>query len=274
MHGTNAPGDFEFNVFALVTSSKTGGLAFHVTNTLSQEVPNAGVRLRNLTTGAELGPAATAADGRVSFDNLAEGKWSWQVTAAGHNTAAGSIDVVPDQIVSVPVELSRSLVTVTFQVRPVPFTDRYEIVLEQTFETFVPAPVMVFTPPKYDFGRVQPGFETTVVYELKNYGLIKVRDIEIKGTYSGALTMEPLIRYLPELGAQQSVEIPVKFRMATLASAERSRCIVARKRIESMMTMLIPDSRSATAVVTMRIASNFCLMGKSRRGRINSLFLN
>ena len=57
------------------------------------------------------------------------------------------------------VELFRSLVTVTFNVVPVPFTDRYEIVVEQTFETHVPIPVLVVDPPWQQFYNVEPGFE-------------------------------------------------------------------------------------------------------------------
>jgi hypothetical protein len=124
----------------------------------------------------------------------------------------------------VEVILTRSLVTVTFQVKPVPFTDRYEIVIEQTFLTFVPAPVLVLTPPKYDFGNVQPGFETTVIYELKNHGLIKTFDVNITGTRQGIFTLEPLIDFIPELLPQQVVQIPARIRLAENIFGEAGGC--------------------------------------------------
>lgn len=225
IRGTNAEGEFKFNVFALVSSSATGNAVFHVANMLDQDVPNASVRVRNMVTGEEIGPKLTDAAGNVTFEDLTEGSWAWQVSSSGHSTAAGLVEIQADQNVPVEVELQRSLVSVTFQVVPVPFTDRYEIVIEQTFETFVPAPVLVMTPPKYDFGNVQPGFETTVIYELKNHGLIKVSDVEVSGTVRGIFTLEPLINYIPELLPQQTVRIPARVRLSdNIYVAENGGC--------------------------------------------------
>ena len=214
IRGSNAVAGFEFNLFALVSSNATGNASFHVGNFLDQDVPAASVRMKNTITGNEIGPFNTNASGDVSFNGLTEGTWAWQVIASGHSTAAGTVDIVADQTAPVDVVLNRSLVTVTFQVKPVPFTDRYDIVIEQTFLTFVPAPVLVMTPPKYDFGNVQPGFETTVIYELKNHGLIKTFDVNVSGTREGIFTVEPLIDFIPELLPQQVVQIPTRIRLA------------------------------------------------------------
>jgi hypothetical protein len=224
IRGANAVGGFEFNIFALVSSNATGNASFHVGNFLDQDVPGASVRMKNTITGNEIGPFNTNASGDISFNGLTEGTWAWQVIAAGHSTTAGTVDIVADQTVPVEVVLNRSLVTVTFQVKPVPFTDRYEIVIEQTFLTFVPAPVLVLTPPKYDFGNVQPGFETTVIYELKNHGLIKTFDVNITGTRHGIFTLEPLIDFIPELLPQQVVQIPARIRLAENIFGEAGGC--------------------------------------------------
>jgi hypothetical protein len=103
-------------------------------------------------------------------------------------------------------------VTVTFNVVPVPYTDRYEIKLEQVFETRVPAPVLVMTPPQYEFVGVTEGFEATVVYTLENKGLISLFDVEVTGSSQFAGSLTPLIEYAPELAAQQKMEIPVRIR--------------------------------------------------------------
>ncbi len=225
IRGTNAMAGFDFNLFALVSSDARGDAAFHVENFLGQNVPNAAVRIRNSITNEEIGPRSTDANGDISFTDLTEGDWSWQVTASGHNSAVGTLTVVPAQTAMVEPVLQRSLVTVTFQVKPVPFTDRYEIVIEQTFETFVPAPVLVMTPPKYDFNNVRPGFETTVIYELKNHGLIKVFNVDVTGTFGGILSLEPLIDFIPELLPQQTVQIPTRVRLADhVVSGEAGGC--------------------------------------------------
>jgi hypothetical protein len=222
IRGSNAIAGFDFNLYALVSSDARGDASFHVENFLGQDVPNASVRIRNSITGEEVGPLNTDAEGNISFPNLTEGLWSWQVTASGHSSATGTLDVVPAQTTIVEPVLQRSLVTVTFQVKPVPFTDRYEIVIEQTFETFVPAPVLVMTPPKYDFKNVRPGFETTVIYELKNHGLIKVFNVDVTGSFGGLLTMEPLIDFIPELLPQQTVQIPTRVRLANYTTSQEA----------------------------------------------------
>lgn len=225
IRGSNALAGFNFNIFALVSSEAKGDATFHVENFLGQEVPNASVRVRSSITGQEVGPLSTDANGDVTFAGLTEGLYSWQVTASGHSAAVGTMEVVAAQTIIVEPVLQRSLVTVTFQVRPVPFTDRYEIVIEQTFETFVPAPVLVFTPPKYDFKNVQPGFETTVIYELKNHGLIRIFNVDITGKYAGIMTMEPLVDFIPELQPQQTVQIPCRIRLGrNLAAPEAGGC--------------------------------------------------
>jgi hypothetical protein len=225
IRGSNVAASFDFNVFALVSSDAKGDATFHVENFLGQEVPNASVRIRNAITGQEVGPRSTDANGDVLFADLVEGQYSWNVTASGHSAATGTLQVVPAQTTIIEPVLQRSLVTVTFQVRPVPFTDRYEIVIEQTFETFVPAPVLVFTPPKYDFTNVRPGFETTVIYELKNHGLIKLFNVEVSGTYAGLLTLEPLIDFIPELLPQQTVQVPCRVRLGQyLTDGEAGGC--------------------------------------------------
>ncbi len=212
--GENAVADFEVNLFAQVTSDLEGDVLFQVENIVDQPVPNASIRLRSTTNNIERGPYRTDADGAFLVEGLQEGEWSWQVTASGHAGQAGTVEVLPDQSVLVDPVLDRSLVTVRFQVVPVPFTDRYDIVLEQTFETRVPAPVLVMTPPMHRFENVEPGFETTVTYELRNEGLIKISDIDIGGHRSGLIQLTPLIDYIPELLPEQSVEIPARLRLA------------------------------------------------------------
>ena len=207
--GSNAVADFRINLFAQVGSAETGDVEFFVDNNLVQPIPNASIRIRNSALGIERGPTRTDANGYAVFEDLQEGRWSWKVFAPSHQGKAGTVRVEPDRTEGVDVRLGKSLVSVEFSVVPVPFTDRYEIKLEQTFETRVPAPVMVMDPPRYEFETSEP-FELDVVFELTNHGLISVFDVEIEGSSDPYLRMTPLIEYLPELGAQETVEIPAK----------------------------------------------------------------
>ena len=209
--GTNADATFPVGVYALVTSSVKGDVKFYVDDILVEPVPNATIRIKNTLIEQEF-TAKTDANGFVTITNLQEGSWAWQTSAPGYSTTVGVVDIVGGQVVMQETRLSKSLVTVNFTVVPVPFTDRYEITIEQTFETHVPAPVLVLTPPNMDFRSVGPGYDVTFLVTAKNYGLIQMTDLKIEGmtdTKGGTLT--PLITYVPLLRAEESVIIPFRF---------------------------------------------------------------
>lgn len=208
--GTNAAAPFTINVYARVTSDQNGNVQFFVDNILSQDVPNATVRLRNTHLQIELPPVYTDENGLVTVTNLQEGVWSWRVEAPGHSANVGLVEVIPGQTIRVDTRLNKSVVTISFSVVPVPYTDRYEIKLEQTFETHVPVPVLVLDPTYKEFNNVQPGFEANFIVTAKNYGLIQMENLTIKGSQSDHSTFTPLITYVPVLRPQEVIEIPFR----------------------------------------------------------------
>jgi len=210
LKGTNSELEFEVNLYAMVTSNLKGSVQFFVSNILGQEVEDATVRMRNADIREEITPVKTDANGELLVADLQEGEWSWQVVAPGHTTTAGSVTVVADQVVLVEPLLSRNLVTVDFSVEPVPFTDQYEITIEQTFETHVPVPVLIVDPPYFEFEGVKPGFEANLMIRAKNEGLININDLTIESTVTSWGTFEPLITYMPELRAMEEIYIPYR----------------------------------------------------------------
>jgi hypothetical protein len=193
---------------------------FEIFNFLGQAVENAAVRLRNDAVNIRVPEVKTDGDGRVEIPDLQEGEWSYQVIAAGHMSVQGTVLVVADQIVIEQVELNRNLVTIDFTVVPVPFTDRYDIVIEQTFVTNVPMPVLVVEPPFIRLENVTPGFEVTVTAKVSNKGLIDLRDVTIFKEVTEDASSIPLITYLPRLKAMQSIDIP--FRVTYWGNPEAS----------------------------------------------------
>jgi hypothetical protein len=208
--GSNSEKTFDIHLYATVTSDQTGDVQFHVINLLGQDVEKARVRMRNVAINKDLTPIKTDGDGMVTFHDIQEGEWSWQVIASGHATLAGVVKVIPNQTVFEEPMLSKSLVTINFKVEPVPFTDRYEIKLEQTFETHVPAAVLVIDPSKVDFYDVEPGFDTRFLAEARNEGLIKLHDTEVSTAETPWGRLEPMISFIPELAAQESIMIPYR----------------------------------------------------------------
>lgn len=211
INGTNAVSGFTMNVYALVTSDLTGGVQFEVDDILGQQVPHALIHLRNRLLQAELPAFFTDTNGFVTVTNLQEGAWDWQVTAPGCSVNAGAVMVVADQTVYQHTRLARSLVTVNFNVVPVPFTDKYDIKIEQTFETHVPAGVLVVDPPFVDLKTVPSTFDTNFIVHVQNFGLIQMNDVVINGSQANGAAYTPLITYIPVLFPMQTVDVPFNF---------------------------------------------------------------
>jgi len=209
IQGTNHAAKFYVNVHATVTSAEKGDVQFFVGNTLSLPVHNATIRVRNRLLGTEIPALTTDTNGIAVAVGLQEGRWSWQASAPGHSGARGTVQIVPDQTQHVDMLLRKSVVTVVFRVEPVPFTDRYQIRIEQTFETHVPAPVLVVTPPYLQFRSVDRGFSATVMTKAKNYGLIALQDFTVEGEPGTWSSVTPLVTYLPYLDPFQEVDIPL-----------------------------------------------------------------
>ncbi|MBW2107248.1 MAG: hypothetical protein JRI36_01100, partial [Deltaproteobacteria bacterium] len=210
LSASNVTQAFEVNLWAKVTSSQTGDIVFRVVNFIGQEVEGASVRLQNVVFNEEAGPFETDANGEVTVTGLSEGEWRYRVTAAGHKTSGGVVEVKADQTVLEEVFPVKNLVTVSFVVEPVPFTDRYEIKIEQTFETHVPVPVLVVDPPEFTFNDVTSGFDSEIIFTATNHGLIKIENLQIGSAEIGGARLEPLISYVPELAPFQSMQIPCR----------------------------------------------------------------
>ena len=227
LQGTNFNSPFPVGVYALVTSDLTGGVQFFVDDILGAPVPNATIRLHNNVLFSDPPPVSTDTNGLVTITNLQEGTWNWQVVAAGCSGSVGTVDIVPDQTVYQHARLSRSLVTVTFNVVPVPFSDQYQIQVEQTFQTHVPAAVLVVDPPFLNFPNVTPGFQANFTANVENFGLIQMTDVTITGAQVNGLQLTPLITYIPVLLPMQTVQVP--FVLSYNASASSSQGAQARQ---------------------------------------------
>ncbi|HZM01547.1 MAG TPA: Ig-like domain-containing protein [Candidatus Saccharimonadales bacterium] len=211
VQATNLGTPYAINVYARVTSDLTGGVQFEVDDILGEQVSGASVRLNNGLLAANVGPFYTDTNGLVTVSNLEEGTWNWEVTAPGCSANVGTVTVVSDQVAYQPTRLNRSLVTVSFSVVPVPFSDQYTIQVEQTFETYVPAGVLVLQPPAENFNNVTAGFQASFICAAQNYGLVQMTDLTIGGSQSGQAVITPLITYIPVLLPEQIVDIPMVF---------------------------------------------------------------
>ncbi|SHL32617.1 Right handed beta helix region [Desulfatibacillum alkenivorans DSM 16219] len=208
--GDNTSQEFEIPVYVNITSALKGAVLFVVDDIVAQKVEGAKVRLYNNTIGVQLDVVETDENGQALISGIQEGMWSWQVTASGCSAETGVVEIIPDQTVQENCVLSRSFVNINFSVEPVPFTDRYEIVLEQTFMTHVPMPVLVLDPSYKEYTNVVAGFSDTFSVEVSNVGLMAAQNLTIESFNVSWGSLVPLIEYVPVLGANQSMIIPYR----------------------------------------------------------------
>jgi hypothetical protein len=208
IQGTNLATPFQISVDAIVTSSQTGAMQFFVDDILGEPLTGASIRLDNTLISANVGPFLTDTNGLVTVSNLEIGSWSWQASAPGCSASSGTINVVADETGYQHARLNRSFVTINFTVVPVPFTDAYTIDVTETYQTFVPFPVLVVTPLMQQFNNVSPGFQATYSASVQNAGLIQMENCTIAGVQDGVVSYEPLITYIPLVLPQQSISVP------------------------------------------------------------------
>ena len=89
----------------------------------------------------------TDASGAVTFTNVPAGPYDLQVQATGHSSYENSFTVVPGITNSDEVFIAEQFVTYTWNVVQTTIQDTYQIQLQTTFATDVPAPVVTITAP-------------------------------------------------------------------------------------------------------------------------------
>lgn len=218
-------------VFASVTQTGQGNVLFKASDLftltpdkqgqLIQGLAGATVLLQNEDVPTISLEGVTDNVGEALFRDLPAGSYKFRVRAANHQEASGRLSIKPGLTVNQPVFLEYTLVTVEWSVREIAIEDRYEIVLSATFETDVPAPVVVLEPPSTNLPKMSPGEVFYGNLSLTNYGLVRADNL--RQTLPAS---DPYFRYefLAEppttLEAKQRVVIP--YRIVALQSPDEA----------------------------------------------------
>ncbi|HBG08219.1 MAG: hypothetical protein A2075_13330 [Geobacteraceae bacterium GWC2_58_44] len=212
---------YTFNIQVTVSSNAVGNVQFNVLNELMKDVAQASVTIQNQSALNLIYSQTTGADGSVTFFDIPEGRYSYNIGAPGTTPTSGSFVVQPGITVAVPVAMEVKLVTVEWSVTPVLIEDRYDISITQTFETNVPTPVLVSEPANITIPALQPGQVFNGEYTVTNYGLIAVDDANIDFPVSfGEYDIEVLASAVPKrINAGQKIRIAYRVtRRETLSS--------------------------------------------------------
>ena len=177
-------------------------------------VAGAVVTLSDPYTFQTIASATTDTTGIVHFTGVAAGTYAVTITAPQHDTFNGSIDVKPGTDNTQSDFLHRQLVTYNWTVVPTQIADHYQIVLQSTFETAVPAPVVTIDQPLL-VPLVLPGQTTQTSITLTNHGLIAANNVQITLPQDDDFDIESLVSSIPVLPAMSSVTIPITVRAKT-----------------------------------------------------------
>ena len=187
----NAPaGDVPVSV--AVTDADTGSVAFQVEDIYTDPrpvppvlgVPGASVRVQNERVLTLMNSATTDANGRARIDRLPIGNYVYRVSAPNHADATGRILVKPvgangTEPTLETVFLDYELVSFEWSVTETTIQDRYDVTLNATYHTNVPAPVVVIEPTSINLPDLQQGEEFTGEITISNYGLVRADNFEL-----------------------------------------------------------------------------------------------
>jgi len=204
-------GEALFKVIDLYTGYKNNGVSGARIALYKQDGTT--VLSTNMTTDAE---------GEADFQNLPVGRYKYSVSADKHDILNGTIWVKPGIVLSQELFMQYRLVTVEWSVKPIEIEDCYEIILNATFETDVPAPVVVPDPASISLPAMKAGDVFSGAFTMKNYGLINAEKFRFNFNSADDLyRVEFLTNNIPErLAPQSSFDLP--FRVTCLKEPDAS----------------------------------------------------
>ena len=205
------------------------------------------ITLQHETLSSDIRSTTSNAQGIAEFEGLPPGNWRWRASAPGHIDASGRITINATATTSERVFLDYQLVTVEFSVTETTIQDVYDIVLEATYQTQVPAPVVVLEPTSINLPAMQQGEEITGELRLTNYGLVRADHLRFALPGTDENFKYEFFAELPEqLPAKSSVSIP--YRITSLKPLAKG--LQINLQADNKLKQIGADQQSGTQVVS------------------------
>lgn len=167
--------------------------------------------LQNEALTGDIRTASSNAQGIAEFTAIPPGNYRWRASAPNHLDASGRITVSAGLTASERVFLDYQVISIEFSVTETTIRDVYDIVLEATYQTQVPAPVVLLKPMSINLPAMQPGEEITGELSLSNYGLVRADDVQFALPQSDENFRYEFFGQLPtQLAAKSRVTIPYR----------------------------------------------------------------
>ncbi|HHV48522.1 MAG TPA: hypothetical protein GXX56_06090 [Rhodocyclaceae bacterium] len=228
--GTNLPNQ-AWNVYVSLTQSGQGSVLFKAADIYTATIGKDGKLIAGLagakvvvqnedvvTVSHEL---LTDSMGEAFFQNIPAGRYKFKATAANHQEVTGRLTVKPGITLNQAIFLDYNLVTVEWSVKEITIQDRYEITLNATYETDVPAAVVIMQPTSINLPKMEVGDVYYGELTLTNFGLVRADNFRQQFPKSdGTFRYEFLVDIPSSLEAKQRVTIP--YRVIALKSLEEA----------------------------------------------------
>ena len=216
----NAP-TADIGVFVSLTQSGIGNVLFKLsdiyTATLDengeiiQGLSNARIQVQNEQVFSVEQTLFTDSAGEALFSDLPAGSYQFRASADNHQEIGGRFRIKPGITVTEDHFLDYNLITVEWSVTEITIEDSYEIVVNATFETDVPAAVVVADPPAVVLPEMQPGEVFYGEIILTNHGLIRADDLELVLPPDDQYFKYEFMRGVPDvIEAKQRISIPYR----------------------------------------------------------------
>jgi len=172
---------------------------------------NATVTLTDPFSGSVVASGVTDSNGLFLASNLMAGTYALAMTANQHSSFNGSAVVTAGQTNNIQAFLSLQTVTYTWTVVPTQIQNETAISIQATFQTDVPAPVVVHTPNSIDLSALQEaGDFMDVPITLANYGLIAAQGVTIALGAHAYYEFDIITTNIGTLAANATVTIPLR----------------------------------------------------------------
>lgn len=226
--GDNVPAQ-SLNVYVNLTQSGRGGVLFKASDIYTATMDKNGktipglaeatITLQNEDVPSISHELITDALGEALFENIPAGRYKFRARATNHQEVGGRLAIKPGMTATQSIFLNYNVINVEWSVREITIQDRYEITLNATFETDVPAAVVMVQPSSINLPKMAVGDVYYGELNITNYGLIRADGVKQRLPQSDPyFKYEFLVEVPKTLEAKQRVTIP--YRVIALQSLE------------------------------------------------------
>ena len=224
----------DIGIFASVTQSGKGNALFKVSDIYTgtphpttrqpvQGLAGAKVYLQNEAVLTQSYNKTTDSAGEAWFEDLPSGQYKCRITANNHQEKISRIWIRPGVAATQDVFLDYNLVTVEWEVNEVTLKDKYEIVLNATYETNVPAAVVIASPTSVNLPDMNKGDVFNGEITLTNHGLIRADHVKLNLPQNNTYFKYEATDTIPStINAKERISIPYRVTCLSVYGQESS----------------------------------------------------